>query len=35
MMMQALDSVLVALIVILLVELLRLRERLAVGRVRA
>ena len=35
MMMQALDSVLIALVIILLVELLGLGERMAVGRVRA
>ena len=33
MMVQALDSVLIALVLVLLVELLGIRERLAVGRV--
>jgi hypothetical protein len=33
MMIQALDSVLIALVLVLLVELLGIRERMAVGRV--
>jgi hypothetical protein len=33
MMMQALDSVLIALVLVLLAELLGIRERMAVGRV--